>query len=256
MMGLLSAEGYKLIKSKSFYISIAVVVGVVLLMFGTLSMADRMEVGEPSLWEEISVMEIVGQIFSGDFFPCVLAVFVSIFVIGEYGSGMMKNVAGKGQRRWKIFLSKLIITELAVIPVVLVGMAACLLGSFFVKGGAAFTGEFWYNLTIYLGIQMVLEMALAAVFVLSGDLCRNYASGISLGIGIAAFPVLIGEGLNLLFKNSGFTPSEYWLVSRSVNCPYEGFTGGYIAESYLVAFFWLVLAAGLGIWHFSRADIK
>ena len=274
MMSLLSAEGYKLIRSKSFYICIAVVIGVVALLYGMLDLADRIDRGEfengtagvvvseqaeeggTSTWEEISLMEIVGQIFSGDFLPCVLAVFVSIFVIGEYASGMMKNVAGKGRERWKIFLSKLIVTELAVIPIVLIGLAATLLGGLVFKGSSSFTGDFWKNLTVFVGLQLLLEMAFAAVCMLTSDLVRNYAAGISLGIGIAAFPVILMEGLvDRLFYNSGFTPSAYWVVTRSIHCPYEGFTAGYIMETIFVAGGWLLLAAGLGIWHFSRADI-
>lgn len=251
MMGLLSAEVYKLIRSKSFYVCIAVIVGTVVLMYGMLNLADG-----GSFWEEISMMELTGQIFSGDFLPCVLAVFASIFVIGEYGSGMMKNVAGKGMERWKIFLSKLIVTELAMIPMVLIGMAVTLLGILLFKGSGSFTEEFWKNLGIFTGLQLLLETALIAVYVLSADLCRNYAAGISSGIGISAFSILIMEGLDLLFKNSSFTPSDYWLVNRSINCPYEGFTAGYVTETILVAGIWLVLAAGLGIWHFSRADIR
>mgnify|MGYP002509655390 FL=1 len=250
-------------------------IGVVALLYGMLDLADRIDRGEfengtagivvseeteedgTSTWEEISLMEIVGQIFSGDFLPCVLAVFVSIFVVGEYASGMMKNVAGKGRERWKIFLSKLIVAELAVIPIVLIGLAATLLGGLVFKGSGSFTGDFWKNLTVFVGLQLLLEMAFAAVCMLTSDLVRNYAAGISLGIGIAAFPVILMEGLmDRLFYNSGFTPSAYWVVTRSIHCPYEGFTAGYVMETIFVAGGWLLLAAGLGIWHFSRADIS
>lgn len=249
MINLLSAEWYKLVRSKSFYICIGVVVGVVALMYGMLGLVE-------DSMEELGMMELTCQIFSGDLMPCVLAIFVSIFVTGEYGSGMMKNVVGKGRERWKIFLSKLIVTELAVIPLVLAGIGAGLLGGLWFKGSGAFTGDFWKNLGVHVGLQLLMEIALAGVFVLSSDLCRNYAAGISLGIGISAFPMLIMEGADLWLKKRTISIADFWLVNRSVHCPYEGFTAGYILETFLVALFWLVLSAGLGIWHFSRADIK
>jgi len=274
MMGLLSAEGYKLARSKGFYICMAVVISVVAMMCGLFSLADRIQRGElengtggivvsgegedcgVSIWEEVSIMEVVGQIFSGDFVPCILAVFVSIFVIGEYGNGMMKNVAGKGHERWKIFLSKLLVTELASVLIILPGIGAALLGSWICKGSSSFTGEFWRNLMIFTGIQLLLEMALTAVFVLTSDICRNYAAGISFGLGIAVFPVLIGEGLDMLLAGKGFAASDYLLVSRSIDCPYEGFTKGYVGETALVAGIWFVLATGAGLWHFYRTDIQ
>ena len=248
MMNLLSAEWYKLIRSKSYYICIAVVASAVALMYGVLSLAGDIK--------DVSLMELVCQIFSGDLVPCVLAIFVSIFVIGEYESGMMKNVAGKGRARWKIFLAKLMITELAMLPIILVGIGAGLLGGLWFKGSDSFTGAFWQNLAVHTGLQLLLEMALVGVFVLSSDLCRSYAAGISLGIGISAFPMLIMEGADMWLKKSNVSISGFWLVNRSVRCPYEGFTADYVLETVLVALFWLVFAAGLGIRHFSRADIK
>ena len=274
MLGLLSAESYKLFRSKGFYICIAVVVGVVAMMFSMFVLVDNIEKGEvengtggvvvsseaeadgASIWEEVSLLEIVGQIFSGDFIPCVLAVFVNIFVIGEYGSGMMKNVAGKGSERWKIFLSKLFVTELASVIIILVGIAVGLLGGLLCVGSSSFTGEFWKNLMIFAGLQILMELALAAVYVLTGDICRNYASGISLGIGIAFFPAVFLELLNNSLAGKGIPVADYWLVSRSVNCPYGGFTGRYIGETVLIALIWFVLAAGAGVWHFYRTDIK
>ena len=182
MINLLSAEWYKLVRSKSFSICIAVVVCAVALMYGVLSLMVEAR-------EEFSMMELTCQIFSGDLMPCVLAIFVSIFVTGEYESGMMKNVVGKGRERRKIFLSKLIVTELAVIPLILAGIGAGLLGGLWFKGSGAFTVDFWKNFGVYVGLQLLMEIALAGVFVLSSDLCRNYAAGISLGIGISAFPM-------------------------------------------------------------------
>lgn len=249
MINLLSAEWYKLVRSKSFSICIAVVVCAVALMYGVLSLMVEAR-------EEFSMMELTCQIFSGDLMPCVLAIFVSIFVTGEYESGMMKNVVGKGRERRKIFLSKLIVTELAVIPLILAGIGAGLLGGLWFKGSGAFTVDFWKNFGVYAGLQLLMEIALAGVFVLSSNLCRNYAAGISLGIGISAFPMLIMEGADLWLKKREVSISGFWLVNRSVHCPYEGFTAGYVLETLLVALFWLVLSAGLGIWHFSRADIK
>ncbi len=248
MMGLFRAEIYKLVRNKALYICIAVTIGVVILMYLMLASAGVMA--------ENSLMELAGQIFSGDFIPCILAIFVSIFVIEEYGSGMMKNVAGKGAERWKIFLAKLMVAELASVLLILAGIGAGLFGGWIWKGSSSFTGEFWQNLLIYAGLQILMEMALVAVYVLGSDLCRNYAAGISLGIAISFFPLVLAEVLDMKFQGKGFALSDYWLVTRSINCPYEGFTKEYVLKTILIAGLWFVLASGAGIRHFSRRDIN
>ena len=117
MLCLLSAEGYKLKKSKSFFVSAVVMTLVVVLMYGILLLLDGVVKGEiengtagvivtqedrqdldelesGSVWEQIGIMDIMRQVFSGNLASCVLAVYVSIVVVSEYSSGMIKNIVG------------------------------------------------------------------------------------------------------------------------------------------------------------------
>lgn len=148
-------------------------------------------------------------------------------------------------------------TEAAVIFIYLAAIAAVLLfgGVFVGKEGFA-VEHFWQDLAVYTGMQMLMGIGLTAVFVLIGESSRNYAAGISLGIGVASLSVFLFSGLDLLCRNSTFTPSAYWLVTRSAACPIQGVTAGYVIETFVVSAVWFVLAAGLGMWHFCRADIR
>ena len=139
---------------------------------------------------------------------------------------------------------------------ILAGIGAALIGGWICRGSSPFIGAFWKNLMIFAGLQILMEIALVAVFVLTSDICRNYAAGISLGIGLSAFPAVLMEVIDRSLTGKGGSISQYWLVSRSMSCPYEGFTAGYVGETVLVCGIWLVLAIGVGIWHFSRTDIK
>lgn len=277
MLRLLSAESYKLKKSKSFYISAIVMAALILLMYGMITLADNIQQGKMengtagitvttndtqsetasgSMWDSLGVMEMLQQTFSGNLVSSILAVFVSIFTIYEYGSGMIKNVVGKGCSRTAVFLSKLVSAILAAVIITLIGIAATLLCGRFFIGAHAFAGNFWPDFFIYIGLQLLLVCALAAVYVLVGEASRNLAAGISIGIGIAVFPALLFAGLDMACKDYGFTPSDFWVETRGANCPLEGFTAGYIAETALVAAFWFLLAAILGVWHFRKTDIK
>lgn len=278
MFQLLSAESYKLKKSKSLYICIAVMIAMIFLAYCLVVTADRIadgelengtggvvvtENGEPvepgndSILEELGVAGMVERLFSGDMMACVTAVFISIFVVGDYAGGMMKNIVGKGRSRGEIFWARLIVAEASVILIYLVSIASALLfGWVFVgKEGFAAAG-FWPDLAAYTGLQLALGIGLTAVLALVGEVTRSYAAGISLGIGVAALPVFLVTGLDLLCRNSGITPSDYWLVTRSAGCQIQEIGAGYAVETLVVSAVWFFLAAGLGMWHFYRADIR
>lgn len=277
MMCLLSAEGYRLKKSKSFYICAAVMVLFAFLVYFMLLQADRIQRGEAengtagvvvskedgqplgesgSIWNEIGIFDVMRQEFSGGLAACVMAIYVSVIVIGEYSCGMVKNIVGKGNPRPVIFLSRLFMAAASSVAVTLIGVIAVLAGGALFIGKSAFEGDFWQNLFVYCGLQILMAAALAAVYVLTSEITRSMAAGISLGIGVAVLPELILSSADLVCEKYGFTPSQFWLVSRSGNCPVSDFTTEYIIETVVVAAVWFLVAMGLGIWHFSRTDIK
>lgn len=278
MLRLLNAEGYKIRKSKSFYVSVIVMAVFIIFMYAMLMLVDSVLQGDidngtagiivaqegqqniaqsgGSVWDEVGILEMLQQVFSGDLVACVLAIYVTVVVVSEYSSGMVKNIVGKGSSRAVVFLSKLTMSVLSSILITLIGCATALVcGAVFI-GTGAFTGDFWRNLAIYIGLQILLMAALAALYVLAAEVTRSYAAGISAGIGVATLPVLLLTGVDAVCAKYGFTLSPYWLVTRSGECPVSGFTAEFVLETVLVAAVWFLLAAALGTWHFSRSDVK
>lgn len=215
-----------------------------------------MEQGDETIFDEIGVLDIQQQMFSGDFMALIIAIFCSIFIVSEYGCGTFKNIVGKGYSRSSIYLSRLIAAIAAVIVLILFGMVINLLcGAIFV-GPEGFTGTFWKDLAVYMGLQIVIASALSAVFILAGEFCRNMGGSISIGIGIAIFSMLLTSALDMVFIHTDFTPSEYWLMDMSVRCPVTGFETDYVIKTILISAVWLAAAAAVGMWHFRKADIK
>ncbi len=272
MLRLCNAELYKLRKSKSFYIFIIVTVVFVAIMYSTISLVssslqgmadsgmpnvikDRLQT-TGSIWNNVHLMDFMQEIFSGDAIACMISIFTSIFVIREYASGMMKNIVGKGCSRGSIYLAKLLTAILASLLIALAGIAAVLvIGRIFI-GADAFAGNFGKNLPVYAALQLIMTGTLAAIFVMIGELCRNLAAGISIGIGVAAFPAMILNVIDLQFAEQNITLSQYWPVTRMTSCPFEGFTTGYLIKTLVVSVVWMGITTGVGMWHFYHTDIK
>ena len=209
-----------------------------------------------AIFEELGVLEILQQMFSGDFMALIIAIFCSIFVASEYGNGTFKNIVGKGYSRSSIYLSRLIAAIVAVILLILFGMVINLLCGIIFIGPEGFTGTFWKDLAVYMGLQIVIGSALTTVFVLIGEVCRNLGGSISIGIAVAVFSMLLTGALDMIFTHTDFTPSEYWLMDMSVRCPVTGFETDYVIKTILISAVWLAAVAVTGMWHFRRADIK
>lgn len=277
MLRLFYAETYKLRKSKSFYICVISAIAFVFLMYSMLAIADNIQKGRlengtggvivsvnnkqsdlssSSIWDTVSIMDMLQETFSGDVIGIILAIFASIFVICEFSSGMLKNIVGKGCSRGSIYLARLAAAILASILISLAGIAATLACGWLFAGIDPLSGSIWKHLPAYTGLQLLLITAITSIFVLIGEISRNLAAGISLGICTAAFPALLLNILDMQFADSSITPSQFWPLTRLSACPFEGLTAGYAAETFAVTLFWIVLAAGLGIWHFYKTDIR
>lgn len=277
MINLLRGEFYKLRKSKCVYICGIVMIVFVLFLYGTLYLADRIQQGEMengsygffvseelegkdgqeplSIWDAIGILDIEQEMF-GTFAGIILAVFGSIFVIGEYGNGAVKNVVGKGYKRWKIFLAKYIATTVITAILLLVMTGATLLFGVIFRGTEGLNGIFYQNLCSYTGIQILFGAVLIGIVIAVSEVCRNLGAGIAISIGIISFSSLITAGLDLVFHKWNFKPSDYWITDLIVNCPVTDIDKNFLIRAVITSVVWIVLVFGMGVLHFGKADVK
>ena len=279
MFNLLSAEFYKLRKSKGILLGLLAAALLVLLLYGSLVMIDKINQGElangtngvmvfhngepaesdgtaESMMEQVGVIGVIQQMFGGHFVGMILAVLVSMFVIREFGSGAVKNLVGKGDPRAVIFLAKM----LAVMVLTLIFQAAVLaitigMGLPFM-GQEMFSATVWKDAVIYAGFQLLFGTVIAMFFMLVGELARNLAAGIAVSIGVLMFSTTLTAGLDLVFHGLNFQPSDYWVLDLMSDCPVKDFSSEFIVRGILVSIVWFFIAAVLGIVHFQKADVK
>lgn len=277
MLCFIHAEIYKLKKSKSFYSCVVAAAAFALLMYSMLLLADNIQKGKlengtggvivsmnneeinsssAPIWDTVHIMDLMQQIFAGDVLGCIISIFISIFVIREFTSGMLKNIVGKGGSRSSVYLAKLFVAILAAILIAMSGAAATLITGRLLIGADAFADGLLKKLPAYIGLQMLSIAAISSIFVLVGEISRTMAAGISFGICTASLPALLLNILDMQFTDSPISPSEFWPLTRMSQCTLDGISTSYVTETLLIALFWLVLTTGLGIWHFHHTDIK
>lgn len=279
MINLLSAEFYKLRKSKGIYIGVLVAAGLVLLLYWSLVMIDKINQGEiangtagvivspnagdagasgtpQSMLQEIGVIGILQQMFGGHFVGIIAAVLVSIFVIREYSAGTIKNLVGKGYSRFAIFTAKMIpVLMLMLIFESVVALVTICLGIPFM-GWELFAATAWEDVAVYIGLQLMFGAAVAAIYMLVGELTRNLAAGISVSIGVLIFSTTLTAGLDLLFHQMEIEPSKYWVLDLVTDCPTVDFSAEFLVRSVLVSAVWFMIAAALGVLHFKKMDVR
>lgn len=273
MFNLLRAECYKLQRSKNLLGCALAIVGMCVMMYGMLVVADQILNGElangtggvfvgqsgdeiPFSLEEMGAMDMLQQLFAGNFMPIVMACFTSIVVAREYGSGAIKNIVGKGYSRPAIFLARFLTIVFGMAVLLLFGLAVSLAGALVVFGKGAFYAGIWKDVGIYMGLQFAICAAMGAVFVLVAEVGRGMAISITMSICVTLIPTLLFGGADMIFIRSDFKPSEYWLMNLCESCPVTGFEAGYIGKTLTVAAVWTVAALAAGVWHFKKADIK
>lgn len=279
MFNLLSAEFYKLRKGKALFVGLLIVAALVIMLYVSLMMIDKInsgevsngtggvivfengetvagELGTESMMQKIGIAGVLQQIFSGHFVGLILAVIVSIFVVREFGTGAIKNLVGKGYSRSTIFLSKLLSTVvLSILFQVAAAMISILIGIPFL-GSEGLSIINWTDIAIYTGLQILFGITAAGIFVLMGELTRNLAAAIAVSIGVLLFSTSATALLDLLCHQVGFEPTKYWFLDLMSSCPLTEFDTEFLVRSVLVSIVWFVVAAVLGVLHFQRADVK
>lgn len=275
MFNLLQGEFYKFRKSRSFGVCLLSAAALAVLLYVSLFLLEGIqqsgrgvvvtgEMGESldgsgnpiPIMQRIGIADIVQQMLNSHFSGFIVAVFVSIFVIGEFTGGAVKNIVGKGYSREAIYLSKLLMVALAAAIMTLLVVAVTVALGFLFLGAEGAASISWRDLAVFTAMQAAFEISWAGIAMMLGELTRSLAAGISISIGIAVFASVLTEGLDLVFHNLGFTPSDFWVLDLQARFPTGGFGQGTIIRGILVSLAWFLFAAAAGTLHFRKADVK
>lgn len=269
MFNLLNGEIYKWRKSKSFKVCCLITISFIIFMYGSLLMANKIQNGEvengtagvvvetegESLLDTIGILD-VEQVIFGSAAGIVTAVFVCIFVIGEYGNGAIKNIVGKGTSRISIFLAKYFVAMLSTMVLLLIAGIVTLLCGLVFFGMDSVSVEIIKDLCEYVGIQMWLGAVFAGIIVAIGEFSRNLGVGIAISLGVYMLAGTLFSGLDLLFHKVEFRPSNYWIGNLVSQCPLNEIGEEFLIRVIVASVFWILVSMATGMLHFQKTDVK
>jgi ABC-2 type transport system permease protein len=263
MGNLLRSDFYRLFKSKSFYICTAIAL---LLISGNAFLMEwsyRMMAETQNVSVALTPLFTDGityglKMFSGGDVHLFMAIFIAIFITGEYTHGTMKNVVSKGFPKHQIYLSKIITMTAATFIMIFLmflfgtASAAIVTGKF-----GTFTGTYVSQILIMVAIELLLHVALTAVFVLVANTIRNNGGVIAINIiGVMSIAPLMYQAAELIFRNKiKFTQFG---LRNNIALFYQSIApaGEDVLRAILVGLVFFAVTTAIGIFAFKKMDVK
>lgn len=259
MFNLFGGEFYKWKKSRSFKICTVIAVAVVVWLYLMIAVASHLA-GEPLTNPEgeiPTVLEMVGEVNSTGVGTIFMAIFICIWVVGEYSHGAIKNIAGKGLTREQVFLSKYFSSVAATMVMNLIYFAAIVIVGCIYLGTDSIGSGFFRDLSAYIGLQLFFGVAVSGIIVAICEFTRNMAVGISISLCILLLSDVLLMGLDLLLSAAklDIKASTYWIINVIKDCPTIGLTTDFLGRAISVMVMWTAISLVLGMVHFKRTDV-
>lgn len=210
MFRLINFEFRKLIRQKSFYICIAVMLALLLFSaYTTELMTADSGVENPDL---NGVNYLMGAINSSSIFS-VLGVFIPLFVCEDYVSGTIRNVITRGFSRLEIFVSKLIAVIVASLLMTVLCLAASyLVGTAFWGSGDAALGSEQIKILL---CQLAVVIAYSTLFFAISSTLQKVGGSIAICLILPMAAMILLSMADAALAEQEIVLSKYWLDSLS-----------------------------------------
>ena len=174
MLNLIRMDFYRLFKSFSLWITLAVtaIIAIVIGLFYNLI--------ELSGNETFAIDEIIMEIFSGTDILIICTIFISLFVYADFKNGFIKNIAGQLNHRSKLVLSKSVIMITYITILILVYFISLTL--ILALTGNNFSFDISVDLFIFIAIELILHFAFGSIIIMLCVISNSNALSIAIGI--------------------------------------------------------------------------
>lgn len=219
MKKLLRFELRKILRSKAFYVCVAISIGFLILTLVTAKIAnDALEaVGQQKL--TLSGVFFAKGAISSASIGMISAIFIAIYVCEDFASGTMKTIIAKGNDRTKVYFSKYIISVSAVIIWSIVSvLVAFLIGTAMYGNNEALKD----NVAVIIIGQLLGVLAYHSLYFMISYSFTKVGASIALNLlGPLGVNLLLNFG-DTLIKSDSFKLTDYWI---------DGIVGNFTAST-------------------------
>lgn len=259
MLNYIRAELYKLLRRPYTYITLGILLALEALYASMFAFHNAHSMATPFGGAVISVVEM------GTIGFCICLLTGDIVFAGQYKNSTLKNEVSFGLSRARIYLGKLIaqtllsLIYLVVMMAFFIGLCAVVLPmeaegwSYPPSQALTIVGYFLAAaLPLWIGAQAALCMCL---FLVNGEMASSF-----LYVGLVfvleamvdlAGLIIGGPAGNALLKAVPYFPVRMLSGAKEVVGSWT-----YMGQAWLVGVFWLVLCTAVGLYGFSRKEIK
>ena len=258
MCNILMGEWYKWKKNKAFWICLFSAVGMILLVYLTMTEAGQAMGAGGDVLKETGISGMAEQFAGGGLVTMFSAIFLCIWVISDYTHGAMKNVVGKGYARTQVYLAKHLFGILITMLMNLVLFLVILIIGLIMIGTENEGWPLFQNLFIYFGLQLLFGVAVSSIVIAVCEWSRNMAAGIGITMALIIFSPLLIQGLDLLLSalQLKIAISGYWILNFMADCRTEAFPSEFLFRGIIMSVVWTLLPLALSVAHFRKADIE
>lgn len=256
MSNLLRSDLYRLFKSKSFYICMAVEACLFILGMVIIYLMNQTEPAIVTLEAQNGIDYGLTALTTSDI-TLLLGIIIGIFVTAEFSHGTMKNVVSKGFSKVNIYLSKLVTMVIATFIFMLFILIVGVIGATILTGNLGeLSGENVLKIFQIIGIEMLLYTALASLYLMFSMVLRNLGGVIAINIIYASIVERLFFSLLQLIAKDKIEFSKYSLFNNISFYSIGDFTGSDLLRSAVVAIVVLAVTTALGIFAFTKTDVK
>lgn len=270
MLNIIRGDLYRLKKSKSFIVCLAIILAITVLSYFTMEWAIKIASEEAlntsdvitiDVIEELTELtsaDLISSVISSEYTSIVFAIFVCIWVTSEFTCGAAKNTVGKGCSRVRIFFAKYITSVGIVFLMNIISFIIMLVSGIIISGTSGLNGEFFIEVLKYILMKLVLLSAYVGAITAVCELTRSLVAGIVISVVFEMFSVKLANGIDLLLDLVGldFEVSEYWITTTMYECYYGAISTDFVLRAVIVTAIWLTISLAAGLLHFKKADIK
>ncbi len=263
---ILRAQFYRLWRMKSFYVCVAVgaafaVLGIII-MQAEMGMYKSMVTTQPQLQLTIDNISAsikeggVGRLaacMGGNLIPILIGIVISLFICMDISSGAIKNA--HGFRRSEFYFATLIVTCVLSVIMTLIYMLSSFVAGSIAWGTGTINKDVILNILKLVGIQNLLIVGCASLFVMVAFLIRNSGGTIAVNLGSLIIVSLILTLISPLFEKD-FLIDQYWIGDAISFVAKLNITNDDIIRSLIVAGCYIVIPTVIGLFTFQKRDIK